>query len=352
MALDIREHVSLKGFTTLAVGGFAKYFVEVKSEEETLEALAFAEIHRAPIFILGGGSNILVSDQGFPGIVAHNKILGVASRVEGKEVFVTLGAGEEWDAVVRRAVEENLAGIECLSGIPGSAGGAVVQNAGAYGQSMDAVVQEVRAVHIPEKKVEVFDRTRCGFEYRDSFFKKHTGEYCITHVTLRLTPGGDATLAYHDIKSYFASEKKPTLKDVRNAVIAIRARKGYVIMSGYECDKTAGSFCKNPVVSEEKFKKVKDAVRKEQSRGGCREPWYWSVSPALVKISAACLIERAGFRKGYQEGSVGISSKHPLSLVNFGGGTAREIAALSYKISREVKDRFGVELAEEIVRVP
>jgi len=351
MKLAFQENVDLASLTTLGVGGKARYFFEVRNEDEAREAIGFARERKAPVFVLGGGSNVLAEDAGFQGAVIHINIKGISSEQKENHTILRAGAGEEWDRVVSYSVANELAGIECLSGIPGSTGGALVQNAGAYGQDLSEVVYEARAIDTKTGKIKIFRAEECGFEYRSSKFKKENGRYLITEIALALIPHGASPLLHHELKNYFAGKPLPTLREVRDAVIEIRANKGSVIMPGYKCYKTAGSFFKNPIVGRGKFAQIEKIIAETSSLGGCENPWFWKLEDDRVKISAACLIGRVGFGKGYRDGAVGISPKHSLSIVNFGGAKAEEIIALSNKIKERVRNAFGVELEEEVVRI-
>jgi UDP-N-acetylmuramate dehydrogenase len=339
--MTIRENVNLAPFTTIKVGGPARYFVEVKTEDEAREALAFARGKGLPVFVLGGGSNIVVSDDGFPGLVVRNAITGFQSEAAGDGVRIRVGSGEDWDETVRRAVAAGWAGLQNLSGIPGTVGAAPVQNVGAYGASVDKTIVEVRTIRVADGESRVFSSAACKFGYRDSIFKsEERGKYFITEVVFELVPGGAADVsAYPDLQKYFADRKAPpTLAEMRRAVIEIRSRKGMVILPGYEAFQSVGSFFKNPVVSREEFGRIKT---------DCPGAWFWKENDGRVKISAACLVEQSGFKKGRREGNVGISPKQPLALVNFGGASAREIIAFAEKVKNAVRDRFGIELEEE-----
>jgi UDP-N-acetylmuramate dehydrogenase len=352
MSIIIQENVPLAPFTTMKIGGPARYFIEVGSEEEAREALEFARFSLArdgekgnkgknlPILILGGGSNILVSDAGFPGVVIRNKIGGFDVEACGKKARVRVGAGENWDDFVARVVEMDWAGLENLSGIPGSVGAAPVQNIGAYGVSVEETIVEVRGINTRTLKTETLHKKQCAFGYRDSIFKRRPNNFFITQVVFELIPGGRTNVsAYPDVRKYFEGwQKPPSLKEMRRAIIEIRSRKGMVIMPGYESFLSVGSFFKNPVVSREKFEKIKTS---------CPIPWFWEMPDGRIKISAACLIEQSGFSKGYKEGRVGISPKQPLALINLGGASAREVSALAEKIKSAVKDKFGINLEAE-----
>lgn len=346
--LTIKEQYPLGGLTTFGIGGSARYFAVVTSEEEAREALAFARHKGIETFVLGGGSNILISDQGFPGLVILNGIKGFTSRPaagEDDEVLVTAGAGEDWDGFTRRCIESNLQGIECLSGVPGTVGAAPVQNIGAYGQSADSVVEQVRALEVAAGRAVIFTNQECSFGYRKSLFNSiAAGRYLIVEATFKLKQNGAPSVTYHDLKAALSGLPDPTLQQVREAVLKIREGKGLLALDGYERFKSAGSFFKNPVVSAEHFTGVEEAVRKA---GGCAN-WSWPQRSGEVKVSAACLIQSAGFVRGFRKGNVGISPRHTLAVINYGDATAGEVAAFARQVQEAVLRQFGVVLKPEV----
>lgn len=342
--LDIKEYVPLKDFTTFGIGGPARYLAVVESEEQFMEAVAFAKTCKVPLFILGGGSNILMSDQGFPGLVILSRIKGVRSREEGAHMLVSAGAGEDWDTFVKECTVRDWQGLECLSGVPGTVGAVPVQNIGAYGQSVEASIHEVRAIDMRKGGTTNLANRDCGFAYRSSIFNtQHAGEYAITGVTFKLSPGGVPALTYHDLKNCFSGDSPATPAKVREAVLGIRDRKGLLILDGHESFKSAGSFFKNPVLSAGQFEKVQGLIRE----GDCAN-WAWPMASGEVKVSAACLIQCAGFPRGYRQGDAGISPRHSLVLINHRNATADEIVALARRIQDEVKGKFGVTLKPEV----
>ena len=339
--MKIQEHYPLSDLTTLHIGGPAKYYAEAASLSDLLAALDFAKKQILPALVLGNGSNVLVSDEGFSGLVIHNAIKGLAVEDSG---LVSVGAGGNLDDVVNAAVQKNLAGIECLSGVPGSSGGAVVQNIGAYGQTLGDLVSEVEAIEIATGKPKIFSAAGCEFAYRSSWFKINPNKFVITGFRLQLTPGGEPNISYQHVQKHFEGKPNPTLSQVRELVIRIRGSKGYLIMPGIKSYNTAGSFFKNPFVNTEQFEPLKPIL------GDLSLNRFWE-TPHGVKIAAAYLMQEAGFIKGYREGAVGISPKHSLSLVNFGGATAVDVKSLADKIKETVYKKFGVRLEEEILYV-
>ncbi len=339
--MNFEPNYPLSGLTTFHLGGPARFFCQVTNLAELDQALNFAQEKSLPILALGNGSNILVSDQGFNGLVIHNQIKGLKIEDSG---LTTVGAGENWDDVVSQTVAKDLAGVECLSGVPGSAGGALVHNIGAYGQTLGDVVVEVQAVEVTSRQAKVFSPGMCELSYRNSFFKKNPNTYIVTGFSLRLSPGGVPTIAYPHVKKHFENKPAASLSDLRQFIIKIRASKGYLIMPGYESYNTAGSFFKNPIITQEQFQGMKPQL------GEIVLNRYWE-TPNGVKLAAAFLMEEAGFAKGYREGNVGISPKHSLSLVNFGGASATEVKTLADKIKKVILEKFGVTLEEEILYV-
>lgn len=343
----------LAPLTTLQIGGAARFFAEARGEGELLDALQFAEKLDLPVFILGGGSNVLVADEGFTGLVVRVAVKGVAWRDEDDAVIVTAGAGEDWDDLVRQCVERDLAGVECLSGIPGWVGGTPVQNVGAYGQEVSESIVSVRVYDRHEKRVVELSCEDCRFTYRVSVFNAVARDrYVVLAVTYALKPHGEAAIRYPDLKNFFFDlSAEPSLRKVREAVRTIRARKAMVIVPGDPDCQSAGSFFKNPVVTVETFARIQ-TIAKEQGLicNGEHVPNF-PAAEGKVKVPAAWLIERAGFQKGHTRGRAGISSKHTLAIVNRGGATAREVAGLALEIQERVSERFGVSLTPEPVFV-
>jgi UDP-N-acetylmuramate dehydrogenase len=336
--MEIREKVKLAYYTTFGIGGDAKFFVSIANTPDAYEVLNLAKGKNLPIFVLGGGSNVLVSDDGFDGMVIKNEILGF--EVSGREV--TIGAGENWDDVVARTIAHELQGIECLSGIPGTFGGAVVQNIGAYGQTLAKVVESVEALEIETGERKNFKKDECEFEYRNSLFKKNPGKYLITKAVLKLNNGGIPDITYPSVAKRFMGER-PTLQEVRDAVIQIRAEKGMVILPQFEILKSAGSYFKNPIVDKKQFERITHMIN-------CPDPWHWAEGPK-VKISAACLIIQAGFSKGQMIGKAQISPFQPLALVNPDNANAEDVKFTATHIKLRVKEKFDIDLEEEVIYV-
>ena len=347
--MQLQENISLAPLTTLQVGGAARYFVEAINASEIREALALAKARSLPVFVLGGGSNLVVSDQGWPGLVLKVGILGINHRHgHDSTAYFDAGAGEDWDGFVAAAVQHHCSGIECLSGIPGSVGATPVQNVGAYGQDVCQTIESVTALDRNSGEEVEIEREDCGFGYRSSIFNTgERGRYIILRVAYKLQHSGAAHLEYADLKKFFAGrEGTPSLKEVREAVLTIRASKGMVIRAGEDEVRSAGSFFKNPVLSEVAFSEL----RRQAAARGLEIPSYPGLD-AKRKISAAWLVEQSGFSKGYVCGHVGISHKHALAIVNRGGATAAEVIALKDEIEKRVQEQWGVRLEPEPVMV-
>ena len=342
----VREQVSLAPLTTLGVGGPARYFVEAANVGEVVEALKFAQNGGLPAFVLGGGSNLVVADRGFAGLASKIALRGVECAEEGPETVFRAAAGEDWDELVARSVAEDCAGIECLSGIPGTVGGTPVQNVGAYGQEVADTICEVEALDRKTGQVVRFTNQECGFGYRASRFNTEDRDrYIILGVSYALRRGGRPSLRYTDLQKVLADgPARPSLLQVRAAVREIRRSKAMLLVEGDEDSHSAGSFFKNPVVSQLEFEKL--AARMESR--GLMVPSY-PAGKDMRKLPAAWLVEQAGFHKGYTRGAAGISSKHALAIVNRGGATAAEIVALKDEIQSRVLAEFGIELVPEPV---
>ena len=343
--MDIRENISLAPLTTFSIGGSARWFVEAQTEDEIVEAVDWARQHSVPLFVLGGGSNLLVSDAGFDGLVLRIALRGIEVRPEG---ILSAAAGESWDDCVERSTAAGLAGIECLAGIPGTAGGTPVQNVGAYGQEVASVIDGVRAYDRNACAFVEFTAAECGFAYRQSRFNTvDKGRFIVTRVDYRLMPGGAPSLAYADLKQHFRDRKNaPTLAEVADAVRSIRRSKGMLLVDGDVDCRSAGSFFKNPSVMQDVAERVREIA---SSRGAALR--VYPGAEGSVKIPAAWLIEQAGFQKGFARGQAGISSRHTLALVNRGGATAEDVLHLAAEIHMKVEKTFGIRLEPEPVFV-
>jgi UDP-N-acetylmuramate dehydrogenase len=307
--MKIEENISLKELTTFKVGGNADFFCRVSSVDELKEAIVFSKENNLPIFVLGGGSNILISDSGFKGLVIKIELKGIVFE----NSKVTAGAGESWDDVVRLSIEKDLYGIENMSFIPGTVGAGVVGNIGAYGSEIKDVVESVEVFDIENLESITLNNSECNFRYRNSVFKEKEN-YIITKVCLKLSCDGELNISYKDIEEYFDT-KTPTLKEVRGAIGEIRGRK-FPSLNGYG---TAGSYFKNPIIEGN-------------------------------KLHLAKLLEELGM-KGLKEGSVGLNENQPLVVVNFGGASASEIKKFTDAVAQKVFEKTKIEIIPEIIFV-
>jgi UDP-N-acetylmuramate dehydrogenase len=340
--MEIQEQVSLSPYTTLGIGGPARWFAEAETESDLVDAVTWAREERLPVFVLGGGSNLLIADNGFAGLVVHVALRGIASLRDGDFCLYSVAAGEPWDAFVELAVNEDSAGIECLAGIPGTVGGTPVQNVGAYGQEVAGTIERVRVLDLETLEFHEMAAAECGFEYRKSIFNStQKGRFLVTRVDYRLRTGGKPNLRYADVQKAFAADASPSLPEVAAEVRRIRRTKGMLLVDGDPDCLSAGSFFKNPVVPAQQFAELGLKL-------GAEPPCY-PAGEAYVKLPAAWLIERAGFSKGFSLGRAGISSRHTLALVNLGGASARDLLALRDVIVEKVEKVFGIHLEMEPV---
>jgi UDP-N-acetylmuramate dehydrogenase len=339
----LERNVPLAPLTTLGIGGPARLFVRAETVDEIREAVAWAASQHEPLFVLGGGSNLLIADEGFDGLVLQIDLRGITLRSESLEaVMVYVAAGERWDDVVASAVMRGWAGIECLSGIPGLTGATPIQNVGAYGQDVSETIVRVEAIERDTGRVVTFTNWECGFGYRQSIFKSSAKDrYIVVGVTFRLTPGGAAAISYPELQTYLDEHEIDVsdLRGVRSAVIAIRKRKGMVLDPTDPDTRSDGSFFMNPVVTQSTFDEI-------VLRAGTKNVPHFP-SGEQIKLSAAWLVEHAGFHKGFVHGNAGLSSKHTLALINRGGGTAREVLELVAMIQGKVREKFGIEIQPE-----
>jgi UDP-N-acetylmuramate dehydrogenase len=351
MSLRIQQDIPLAPFTTLGFGGPARYFLTCDSADAVVDGLSFARREKVRLFILGGGSNLVVADGGFDGVVLRPAISGIAVEKTGRGILLTVGAGESWDGLVHFAAEHGYAGIECLSGIPGSVGATPIQNVGAYGQDVQETIHSVEAIERESGNRIDIDARDCGFGYRQSRFKgKDAGKYVVTSVRFLLRDDGVPSIRYPELQRAVAERFDPAtlrsgaaaLEAVRGVVLALRRNKSMVVDPADPHSRSAGSFFVNPVLDPQAFAKLQAAA---QDVG--------AVPPAFpaeggTKVPAAWLVEHAGFPRGTRRGGVGLSAHHALALVNY-GGSARELLALAGEIRDAVFARFAVRLDMEPV---
>jgi len=341
--MTVRERVALAPYTTLGVGGPARWFVEAPDEATLRDALAWSRARGVALRMLGGGSNVVVADAGVEALVVRVGLRGVTTREAGRVVDITAAAGEPWDDLVALAVARGWAGLECLSGIPGLVGATPMQNVGAYGQEVSDTVVAVRALDTTTGEALTLSPAECGFAYRDSAFKsRELGRYVVLAVTYRLRPGAAPTLGYADVERAVAARglTAPTLADVRASVLAIRRTKSMVLDPGDPNRRSCGSFFTNPIVT------AADAEQVVRRAGEATMP-RWPQADGGVKLSAAWLIERAGYRRGQREGAVGLSTAHALAVVAHDGARAADVLGFARRLQASVAERFGVRLALE-----
>jgi UDP-N-acetylmuramate dehydrogenase len=362
--------VLLADYTTLGLGGPAKIFVSADTERALIHAVRSADKAGEPVLLIGGGSNLVIADAGFPGTVIHVNTRGLTFVDAGDgAVNVTVAAGADWDDVVAAAVGEGLAGLEPLSGIPGRAGATPIQNVGAYGREVAEVITEVRVYDRQEDQIRIIPNEGCRFSYRTSLFKSGRPEalvslpgrarsqaaalprYVVLDVTFRLVRQSlSAPVRYAELAAELGVEtgEQAAVGEVRAAVIKIRARKGMVLNPGDPDTRSAGSFFTNPVITAEEFAGVETAAA---ARGAGQVPRY-PAGEGLVKVPAAWLIEHSGFAKGYgTPGQARVSSKHTLALVNAGEATTANLLALAREIVSGVRAAYGVTLTPEPILI-
>jgi UDP-N-acetylmuramate dehydrogenase len=349
--LEIRHNVSLAPLTTLELGGTAHAFAEVDTISTARDAVQWAGRHSLPFVVVGGGSNIVVADSGFAGLGLHVGIRGITAESDRDRVLVTANAGEPWDELVESTVADGLSGLECLSGIPGWVGATPIQNVGAYGQEVAAVIDRVQVLDLTSLEVSDFGPSECGFGYRTSTFREFPGRYLVLSVTFALSRGGLAKIEYQELRRALGMGRtKPSPADVRDVVLELRRGKSMVIDEDDPNRRSVGSFFVNPVVDAMTLEVLEDRARVAGSLTGTEDvPTF--PTPGGFKVPAAWLIEKAGFSKGLRRGAFGISTAHALALVHFGGGTSAELIALAKDIREGVRRRFDIELQPEPVFV-
>jgi len=351
----IEERVPLAPLTTLGLGGSARYFVRAEHEATVQGALRWAAERSLPVAVLGGGSNLVISDAGFDGLVLAIALRGVHSRVRGSCVEIDAAAGEPWDALCAHAVERDLAGIECLSGIPGLVGATPIQNVGAYGQEVAQVISAVRVLDRASLQLHTLGPEQCGFGYRASGFKRNPERCVVLAATFALRLGGEPSVAYAELaralslRAGSAGGAAPSLQQVRACVLELRRGKSMLLDASDENGRSAGSFFLNPIVDAELADRVAETAVAAGLIARSDELPRYPAADGRVKLAAAWLIERAGFRKGERRGAVGISSRHALALVHHGGGRSAELLAFAREIQSRVQQRFEVSLELEPV---
>jgi UDP-N-acetylmuramate dehydrogenase len=332
--------------TTLRLGGPAARLIEATTEDELVEEVRAADDAGEPVLVLGGGSNVVVADAGFPGTVVRVLTRGDEREDLGEHVRLVVQAGEPWDDLVAQTVADGLAGLECLSGIPGSTGATPIQNVGAYGQEVAATIERVRAWDRDAGAIVELDAGDCGFRYRSSRFKGSDAHVVLAVTFLLRRSALSEPLRYPELARALGAEigERVPLQRARAAVLALRRAKGMVIDPHDPDSVSAGSFFTNPILEPADFARL-------QARAGDESPPAFPEPDGRIKTSAAWLIQRAGFERGYGNGRVGISTKHTLAIVNRGGATTAELVAFAREIAGGVRERFGVALHPEPVLV-
>jgi UDP-N-acetylmuramate dehydrogenase len=337
--MEIKRDVLLKEYTTFKIGGSADFFCHVTSKDELLKAYQFASGGNNSVLILGGGSNVLIPEIGFRGLVIVMAMNGISfNEKQDGEICLQVGAGENWDKVVELTVTHGFYGLENLSGIPGSVGASPIQNIGAYGVEVKNTLYSVEVFDTETQEFKIMNRDECILEYRSSIFKKKEGKkYIIIAVTFKLTRDGELSLEYPDIKNFFSIHEGlvPTLMTVRSAVLEIRKEK----LPDLEIFGTAGSFFKNPVITKAKFEELKKMFPTLPG---------FDVKKNQYKIPAGYLIDKIGGFKGYRMGNVGVYEKQALVLINYGGGTSTEIISLVEIIEKVIQEKTKIILEREV----
>jgi UDP-N-acetylmuramate dehydrogenase len=351
VTLSLERGRPLAPLTTLGLGGPARTFVEVSDRETLREALRWATDNHERVGVLGGGSNLVVADAGFPGLVLRMATRGMQLVPEGEHAQLTVQAGEPWEDVVSLALSENLAGLECLTGIPGSAGATPIQNVGAYGQEVSDTLEAVEVLSRDTLTTHWLSASECDFGYRHSRFKREPGRFVVLAARFRLLRAGAPLLTYPElVKAVAARSSTPSLSEVAEVVRTLRAGKAMLLGVDAENRHSAGSFFTNPIVSTGEAERVKQVALARGLVTRVEDVPSFAAGPGRTKLAAGWLIERAGIHKGLRRGAVGVSSKHALALVHHGGGSTGELLALADEVRARVMDMFGVALEIEPVR--
>ena len=351
MLLTISQQRPLAPLTTLQLGGPAEYFVEAADRPTLFDALRWARAAGHAVSVLGGGSNLVVADQGVSGLVVHMATRGLEIVRFDDHALVTAQAGESFQSLVDRVLAEQLAGLECLTGIPGLVGATPIQNVGAYGQEVSETIEAVEVLDRADLSTRWLSAAACGFGYRDSQFKRAPERYLVLAVRYRLATRAAPKLAYPElVRALDLRHAQPSLREVADVVWALRASKSMVLDPKDENGRSAGSFFTNPIVSNAEAERVRQqAVAQGMVKSLDEVPCY-AADADSKKLAAGFLIERAGVHKGLRMGAVGVSSRHALSLVHHGGGSTAELLALASEIQQRVQRVFGIQLQIEPVR--
>jgi UDP-N-acetylmuramate dehydrogenase len=340
--LEIQRDVPLAPLTTLELGGAAQHFVRANDEAALIDALRWAADEDLPSAILGGGSNLIVPDEGYQGLVIQMAIADLDFHGSG---IVNAGAGVPWETVVNGAVRRDWAGLECLAGIPGSTGATPIQNVGAYGQEVAEVIARVHVLRRDTLTFEELVPEDCGFDYRDSLFKRQPERFVVSAVSFVLRPNGPGAVRYAELEESVGPDA--TLSDIRRTVLGLRRRKSMVLDPDDPNRRSAGSFFLNPVVALTDAERLVEQAVRENLVASPREVPRYPAPDGNVKLAAGWLIEKAGIAKGTRRGAIGVSTRHALVLVHHGGGTTAELLGFADEIRARVHGRFGVALERE-----
>jgi UDP-N-acetylmuramate dehydrogenase len=336
--MEIKKSVNLSEYSTFKIGGTARFFCDVSSEAELKESLNFSEKENLKYFILGNGSNLLISDSGFDGLVIKINIKGIKVESENSdEATVSAGAGEDWDDFVKFVIDKNLFGAENLSGIPGTVGASAVQNIGAYGVEARDIIAYVKGIDTKTGKNFLLENKDCCFGYRDSIFKKNKS-LIITEVYFSLKKKFIPKIEYPDLKKSLKDEKMLTAKTISETIIKIRAEK----LPDLQKYGTAGSYFKNPIITEQKYseiaKKYPDLPKFPAEIG-------------FVKIPLGFVLDKICGLKGFRQGNTGFYEKQALVLVNFGGAKSTDIISLENLAKKLVKEKLGIDIEAEVEKI-
>jgi UDP-N-acetylmuramate dehydrogenase len=346
----IAHEVSLAPLTTLELGGPAGSYAEVANVEQAIEAIRWARPQDLPVAVIGGGSNLVVADGGWPGLALRAAMRGIEIERVGGTARLTAAAGEPWDEVVATTVAENLAGLECLSGIPGWVGATPIQNVGAYGQDVAAVIESVCVLNTLSLEQRNLSNAECCFGYRSSTFREFPGRDLVVSVTFILRPGGPPTVEYRELQRALAARRAASsLEDVRQAVLELRRGKSMVVEENDPNRRSVGSFFINPVLDAARLAELETRARAAGVVDFSSSVPTFPAGRDRFKVSAGWLIEHSGFARGTRRGAFSVSSAHALALVHHGGGRTEELLALARDIREAVRQRFGIELQPEPV---
>ena len=328
----------LSKYTSFRVGGPAKKVIQVSTEAEIIAAIK--ETGDSPVLIIGGGTNLLISDKGFDGTVIRISNNSVQAEVDAcSGATLTIGAGEDWDTFVQTTIDRGYAGLETLSGIPGTVGAAPIQNIGAYGHEVAEFITRVRTYDREAHEIKTFTNAECQFTYRNSYFKAHPGRYVILDVQFQIRIGEMSDpITYLELAKKLGIQPgdKASVRETRAAVLELRSSKGMLLSPDDHDSWSAGSFFTNPIISQQQADELPNAAPK------------WPLIDGRVKVSAAWLIENSGTHKGDEVGGARISTKHVLALTNSGTATASDIAELAKRARNQVQDVFGITLEAEV----